>query len=137
MKHTIIFLLALNVFFLSCCILHKFKKSPCMDLKEDITSNWKRIKDFTFWNPDVTFVRNNELINRIENKYKTCLINTPRDSIIQLFGTTLFNSPSQIVYVCAPTESRNEEDKICIKFLINNQGKVSDILITDCGTRID
>lgn len=141
MKYTIIFLSILDSFLLSHCIMHKPNNNEALctkDIKKDISINWKKLNDYTFWNPDLTFVRNDNFIDRVKNRYSLCLNNCPKDTIISLFGeSTYYKTDFEVGYACAPVGSKNAKDMVCLRFLFDKNRKLTNIISPECWAKID
>jgi hypothetical protein len=128
--------LLISFSFISCNLTMQSKQDICFKFRKDIEKNWKRIDGLIFWDPTVTFERNDKLISNLQGKYNSCLIGIHKDSIVSLFGQTTQVSPSSIIYVCAPPESRNEKDAIFLRFHLSNN-KVDRLSVSNGGSRID
>ncbi|GAB4492007.1 MAG: hypothetical protein OHK0019_13060 [Saprospiraceae bacterium] len=96
-----------------------------------------RIKDYSYWNPEVSFECDDNFIERIKTKYKKCLLNKSKAEIESLFGTTLYVSKYEIGYDCVPPRSKNIKEKICLRFVFNEEGNLIEIISPDCWTPID
>jgi len=122
----------------SCRLLTSNTSKSCeQQLLDDLKKNWLRIKDYSYWNPDATFERNDDFIGRVKSKYKKCLLNKSKTEIEALFGKTLYISKYEIGYDCVPPSSKNIKEKICLRFVFNEKGNLFEIISPDCWTPIE
>ena len=122
----------------SCRLLKSNASQSCgQQLSDDLKKNWLRIKDYSYWNPDVSFERNDDFIERVKTIYKRCLLNKSKTEIESLFGKTLYVSKYEVGYDCVPPRSKNIKEKICLRFVFNDEGNLVEIISPECWTPID
>lgn len=134
-------IIALSILILSsssCRLFKSFTRKSCdQQIFDDLKINWLRIKDYSYWNPEVSFERNDDFIDRIKTEYKKCLLNKSKAEIESLFGKTLYVSKYEVGYDCVPPRSKNIKEKICLRFVFNEEGNLIEIISPECWTPID
>ena len=131
MKASIFFALILAT--LGCKPCQKaIKPENCdTELRKEIATNWKRCEG-KYWNPEVSFWRNDEFANSLQGKFSNCIIGKSRQEILELFGKTLYNQERQVIYDCVEDEMKADEHPICLRFWMDESGKVQKILYDYC-----